>query len=73
MKMYVITIMENERSVQVADRCIASGLKFGHYIEKHKAFTPRNCNVFEELEDLGYDELGFRENTAELKVVLQVF
>ena len=55
MKMYVITIMENERSVQVADRCIASGLKFGHYIEKHKAFTPKNCNVFEELENLGYN------------------
>ena len=66
MKMYVITIMENERSVQVADRCIASGLKFGHYIEKHKAYTPKNCNVFEELEDLGYDELGFREKYSRI-------
>jgi len=28
MKMYVITIMDNERSVQVADRCIKSGKVF---------------------------------------------
>ena len=28
MKMFVITIMENERSVQVADRCVKSGLVF---------------------------------------------
>ena len=61
MKMYVITITENSRSVQVADRCIASGLKFGHYIEKHKAFTPQNCNVYEELGNLEYNEQGFRE------------
>ena len=33
MKMYVITIMDNERSVQVADRCIQSGLVFGNKIE----------------------------------------
>ena len=61
MKMYVITIMENERSLQVADRCIASGLKFGHYIEKHKAYTPQNCNVYEELEKLKYSSKGFIE------------
>ena len=73
MKMYVITILENERSVQVADRCIASGLKFGHYIEKHKAYTPKNCNVFEELEDLGYDELGFREKYSRIESCIAGF
>ena len=41
MKMYVITIMENEKSVQVADRCVQSGLVFGHKIEKHPAYSPQ--------------------------------
>ena len=45
MKMYVITIMENERSVQVADRCVKSGQVFGYKIEKHPAYSPQNCNV----------------------------
>ena len=33
MKMYVITIMENERSVQVADRCIKSGKVFAYGLD----------------------------------------
>ena len=52
MKMYVITIMENKRSVQVADRCVQSGLVFGHKIEKHSAYSPENCNVYQELVNL---------------------
>lgn len=40
MKSYVITMMDNERSVQVADRCIRSGAKFGIDIEKWNAVTP---------------------------------
>ena len=48
MKMFVITMTENERSVQVAERCIKSGIKFDAYIKKHKAYTPQNCNVYEE-------------------------
>jgi hypothetical protein len=61
MKMYVITIMDNKRSVQVADRCIQSGLVFGNKIEKHPAFSPENCNVYEELKKHGYDDNGFIE------------
>ena len=61
MKMYVITIMENEKSVQVADRCVQSGLVFGHKIEKHPAYSPQNCNVNQELDNLGYDRSGFIE------------
>ena len=45
MRMFVITIMENERSVQVADRCVKSGQVFGYKIEKHPAYSPQNCNV----------------------------
>ena len=61
MKMFVITMTENERSVQVAERCIKSGIKFDAYIKKHKAYTPQNCNVYEELKKLKYSEKGFIE------------
>lgn len=42
MRSFVITIMDNEKSVEAADRCIASGAKFGEVIEKFSAFTPKN-------------------------------
>ena len=61
MKMFVITIMENERSVQVADRCVKSGLVFGYSIEKHPAYSPQNCDVYEELKKLKYSPDGFIE------------
>ena len=67
MKMFVITMTENERSVQVAERCIKSGIKFDAYIKKHKAYTPQNCNVFEELQKLEYDEFGFREKYSRME------
>lgn len=40
MKAYVITIMNNEKSVQSAERCIKSAAKFGVEVEKFKAITP---------------------------------
>ena len=61
MKMFIITMTDNERSVQVAERCIKSGIKFDAYIKKHKAYTPQNCNVYEELKKLKYSEKGFIE------------
>ena len=61
MRMFVITIMENERSVQVADRCVKSGQVFGYKIEKHPAYSPQNCNVNQELDNLNYDRSGFIE------------
>ena len=61
MRMFVITIMENERSVQVADRCVKSGQVFGYKIEKHPAYSPENCNVNQELDNLNYDRSGFIE------------
>ena len=42
MKHYVITILDNPRSVKVADRCIKSGSNFGIEIEKWKATTPKD-------------------------------
>ena len=32
---------------------------FGNKIEKHPAFSPQNCNVYEELEKHGYDDIDF--------------
>ena len=61
MRMFVITIMENERSVQGADRCVKSGQVFGYKIEKHPAYSPQNCNVNQELDNLSYDRSGFIE------------
>ena len=61
MKMYVITIKENERSVQVADRCVKSGLVFGYKINKHTAYTPQNCDVYKEIKKLKYPSAAFNE------------
>ena len=61
MKMYVITIKENERSVQVADRCVKSGLVFGYKVNKHTAYTPQNCDVYKELKKLKYPSAAFNE------------
>ena len=53
---------DNERSVQVAERCINSGIKFDAYIKKHKAYTPQNCDVYEELKKLKYSAGNFYVN-----------
>lgn len=42
MKAYVITIMDNPASVEVAERCIRSGAKNGLKIEKWAAITPKD-------------------------------
>lgn len=49
MKSYVITILDNEKSVNCAERCIRSGKHFGTDVEKWKAVTPRSEN-FEDLQ-----------------------
>ena len=40
MKSFVITILENKRSVESANRCIASGKRHGFKIQKFQAVTP---------------------------------
>jgi len=42
MKAFVITIMDNEKSVQSAERCIKSGEKYDIEIEKFAAITPKD-------------------------------
>ena len=58
---FVITIQDLPQSVELAERCIASGEKYGLAIEKFDAVTPRNTNVVEEAKTLGIDPSRFEE------------
>lgn len=57
MKSYVITIMENDKSVSAAKRCINSMPEYN--IEMFPAFTPQNCDPYKEFEVMGFDHHGF--------------
>ena len=59
-KAYVITILDNERSVQVAERCIKSGKKHGLEIEKWKATTPKD-NPLKIMKEYGINPQAFDE------------
>lgn len=60
MKNYVITIMDNERSVEAAERCIRSGVKNNTFIEKFHAVTP-NDDPEKIAKKEGIDPRGFEE------------
>jgi len=59
-KAYVITILDNERSVQVAERCIKSGKKHGLDIEMWQAYTP-NDDLINRFASLGINPRAFDE------------
>ena len=61
MKSYVITILDNDKSVAAAQRCIDSGAKFGIEIEMWPAVTPANTDVIEMAKLQGINPDGFRE------------
>lgn len=61
MKAYVITILDNDRSVKVAERCIESGKKFGIDIEKWKAVTPDD-DPDALFKRFGINPIGFNNN-----------
>ena len=46
MKHFVITILNNEKSVAAATACQQSGKRYGMNIEFHPAYTPDNCHQF---------------------------
>ena len=46
MRAFVITIINNEKSVEAAERCISSGIKNGVNIEKFEAYTPDDKTFF---------------------------
>ena len=60
MKAFVITITDNERSVESANRCIESGKRHGQKIEKFDAITPAD-NPVELLKTRGIDPIQFDE------------
>ena len=60
MKNFVITLLDNEKSVQAANRCISSGLRFNFEIEQFKAFTPHTCNEFIKKQKINV--IGFSNN-----------
>lgn len=60
MKSFVITIMDNAKSVRVAERCIASAERFGMPVSKFEAVTPKsnltNLMVKEKINKPGFEE-----------------
>ena len=60
MKHYVITILDNPRSVEVAQRCIDSGMDNSMHIEMWAATTPKD-NLTKLMVTEGIDPQGFEE------------
>jgi GR25 family glycosyltransferase involved in LPS biosynthesis len=73
MKHYVITIMDNPRSVNVAERCIKSGAKNGIEIEHFPAITPHNTDIHKILKDEGISIDGFKELYSRLDNCIAAF
>ena len=72
MKASVIPIIDNDRSRQVADRCISSGRKNGIEIAYFTAFTPANDPIkIAESEGIPLD--GFREKYSRFHNTLAAF
>lgn len=62
MKNFVITIMDNPKSIQAAERCIASGKAVGMNIEMFPAKVPMKLNVREEAKRFGIPIDRFLDN-----------
>lgn len=73
MKNYVITIEDIPRSVQIAERCIASGARHGTRIEKFKAITPYNTDIYVMAKEEGINIDGFKEVYSRLDNCLAAF
>lgn len=73
MKNYVITIAENDRSVEAAERCIESALYVGLEVKIFPAVTPRNTNIYELLEQNQISPDGFKEVYSRLDNCIAAF
>ena len=60
LKSFVITIIHNPKSIEVAERCIESGKKFGLDIKMFRAITPHNDPLLL-AENEGISPMGFEE------------
>lgn len=72
MKAFVITIMDNERSVKAAERCIRSAAKHGLTVEKHPAITPKDKPI-EMLHKKGIQPSGFVERYSRRENCMAAF
>jgi GR25 family glycosyltransferase involved in LPS biosynthesis len=73
MRSFVITIMDNEKSVQAAARCIESARKFDTDVEMYPATTPNNCDVATLAKTMGIPTAGFREKYSRFDNCLAAF
>ena len=68
MKSYIITMLDNKKSVESTDKCIKSGKKFGYNnIEIFKATTPKD-NLKHEFEKDGLSINDFKVDTRYSKL-----
>ena len=72
MKSYVITIFDNDKSVDSAKRCIESGKRFGQNIEMFPAITPRD-NPLDILKAEMIKVAGFKEKYSRLENCVSAF
>jgi len=72
MKNYVITIMDNPNSVEVAERCISSGQRFGMPIEKFEAITPKS-DLTELMAKEKIKKEGFEERWSRMPECMSAF
>lgn len=73
MKSYVITIMDNQKSVESAERCIQSGEQFGIEIEMWPAITPKNTDVLKLADAQGISVDGFKEKYSRFENCVAAF
>ena len=72
MKAFVITIMDNKKSVEAAMRCMKSAEKYGLYVEHHPAYTPKD-KPWEILHKKGISPHGFVERYSRLENCMACF
>jgi GR25 family glycosyltransferase involved in LPS biosynthesis len=72
MKSFVITIIDNKKSITAADKCINSGVKYGMLIQNFRAITPRDpIHTF--LKKEGISDQGFKEKFSRLDNCIAAF
>lgn len=72
MKSYVITIIDNKKSIEAADRCIDSGIVNNVFIQNFRAITPRDP-IDNILKSQGISKEGFKEQYSRLDNCVAAF
>ena len=73
MKSYVITIMDNEKSVRAAERCISTAKRNANIdVQIFKAITPKN-DPQKRFKDLGLTAKNFDEKYSKSQNAMAAF